>query len=129
TMTLRRTTHRRTHREANMATTTKAKKATRAKKQDRRLSYDAATAHLTITVDGEASGYWVDVVAVTDCGPPFELLKDRATRRPGAPTCYAVCVGAGAQDRYCECKGFEFRRTCRHVDAMACLLSRGHFQN
>src|SRR5262245_12761179 len=68
---------------------------------------------------GEWSAYYVFVELPCEIGGRgFEVLRVGTRRR------YHVRVGK-ARDCSCECRGFTYRRRCRHVAGLRMLVRRG----
>lgn len=71
---------------------------------------DAAPGLLRISVDGVASVYF------------FRVEGDRVRlRKFKAEETYDIC----RKSWRCTCKGFSYRRTCRHVNALIALTDAG----
>lgn len=95
---------------------------------DRRLDYFPGSGLLVIKEAGTSDGYYVRqlsapyapvvVVRMTKCA------KDR---KAGEASDYVVESGPGGYGRCDECRGFRYRRQCRHVAALGRLVSKGHF--
>lgn len=81
------------------------------------VEFNPATGIAFIALDGEAAGYFVDVIA-SEAGTPAGLTFTKIATRE----CHPVAIDAGA---ICTCKSFKYRGYCRHAVAATRLVEDG----
>ena len=108
--------------------TLKLKTPAKPAKAGRTLSWDAAAGILTVKQDGKEYIYLVDHrLACEGHVHAFTLTKLAGSYDAGDPACYEVTVAADTSEAKCGCKGWEFRRACKHSDGLKLLVARGKY--
>lgn len=93
---------------------------------DRRYSWDAAARQVSWASSRKASAavYAVDELDVDAPARAFQLTK-LAGGSDAESEGYAVFLCAATGDRSCECRGFLRWGSCKHLDFVRDLVSRG----
>jgi hypothetical protein len=74
----------------------------------------------------ETDVYRVEEIPTGMGGRAFLLHRsEQAIAADGGDVSYGVLIG-NPQDTQCECRGFQAHGKCKHLDALAYLLARGH---
>ena len=91
----------------------------------RTLSYNQLVGAMWLTVGGKEQGYWVDRLAARWEGSVCVKLTKLRTQPGETPESYEVAVGPDRAS--CQCKGFAFRKACKHTASLAKLAELGRF--
>ncbi|QJW93116.1 hypothetical protein [Frigoriglobus tundricola] len=77
---------------------------------------------LTIHTDRASVAYTVSEFPTDWPGRGFLLAKETAGTEPESERYSVFCAAAGPWGDTCDCKGFTYKATCKHVDAVRALV-------
>ncbi len=80
---------------------------------------------LTIHTDRASVTYTVSEFPTDWAGRGIHLAKETTGTDPESESYSVFCARAGSRGDTCECKGFTFKGTCKHADAVRALVENG----
>lgn len=87
--------------------------------------FDAVAGVLTVHTDRASVAYTVTEFPTDWRGRGLHLRKLTTGTDPTSESYSVFCAASGPAADVCDCKGFTYKATCKHVDAVRALVANG----